>query len=503
MTPAQKLKMGKALAEDIRHRYKLSKMGKDTASLADVLSGSPDSQTFSRFLGYSNPLFRDYKKIDVLDLLVEKGGIKEPDLKNYWDNQLKLDDCKKELDVVVERAMEGMHSDQANDCQRFSNRKERNFYVVFDYLELLKETGVISQNQDRILENLTSLYEKQDAILSTLEEIEQTFLGSIKKGWKSGELKHALLNHTPKVNKRRITLARSVPLNHLYPEKIKERTQYEATDIIGLDKITPKQFQALQFLAHKAQNQTDDEKKMLKIWDEVGGEAHEGFRIVAFKTSDYITHSQGKDSTIVSNKEKVACMKAIDEIKDIRFTIRWEEKGGGTKEHVLVQHPLIKTLNPSHPWTLVKEQKDAKEIKKFQFVAIPERLFEYKELPGKDKKYKGGKVLFDVINVDPDFFTTLKYSDPEIQHVSVPLMKLSLMFLIEGSFGRAEFAIDEEKLLKRIGLLDESRRTGRAKNTLDTYVKKLINHGTIEAGERKERKRIFKFPKKSKKDQEK
>jgi hypothetical protein len=93
----------------------------------------------------------------------------------------------------------------------------------------------------------------------------------------------------------------------------------------------------------------------------------------------------------------------------------------------------------------------------------------------------------------------LKYSDPEIQHVSEALMKLSLMFLIEGSFGRNEFIIDDEKLLKRIGLLDESRIMGRAKTLLDTYIKKLINHGTLESEEKKDNKRIVKFPPKDKK----
>lgn len=516
MTPAQKLKMGKDLAADLKERYEFLKSGKDEMNLWDFLISDEGTvltkKSFKDFFSWSNPIYQKYDKTSVLRLLVEKEVIEKKELENYVNIQSELLQCEEKLGAIVEglfrKTIGDMHPEKADEYEKIVNQQKRGkrkkMQMLFDHLYLLKSKDKLSQEQSQILHHLELLEEHKDDLLEKLERLEGTFLERIKKMWQSGKLKHALLNHTSKKQTRKTTLARSVPINQLYPEKthkqIEQETSYTATDIIGLDEITTKQFQALQFLAHKAQNQSDEEKKMLEIWKDVAGENHRGFRVVAFKTSEYITHAQGKDSSMVSDKEKGACVKAIDELKDVKFTIRWEEKCKGKNEYILFQHALIKTLNPNEPWTLVKEKKDSKEIKKFQFVAIPERLFEYQQIPDKEKKYAGAKVFFDVINIDPDFFTTLKYADPETQHASEALMKLSLVVLIEGSFGRTEFVIDEKKLLKRIGLFSNNNRNlGRAKNTLDTYVKKLINHGTIEAEEVNENKRVFKFPNKDEK----
>lgn len=475
--------MGKAVAKDIGDRYKFKQSGKPEATLYDVLMHETPShgRGLNSFLSWSNPLFKGFNKTDVLTLLAEKGCFDEQNHETYTQRM-------KEKDLY-----EGLIK-ELNDAPKGKRRETEELEVeASDLLVCL------------------------DLVYSQIEEEEEKLLKGIEEKWRSGELKHALLNHTPKAKKRKTTLARAVPINQVYPEKMKkqldgEMQEYKATEIMGLEKVTVKQFQALQFLAHKAQNQTEDDKKVLKAWEGIAGETHRGYRIVPFKESEYVTHSQGKDSSMVSNKEKNACMKAIDEIKDIEFIVRWEEKTRDNQEerrgrkkrvkktYVLAKHPLIKTLTPKHPWTLVKEEKDAQEVKKYQFIAIPERLFEYQETNKSDKRFLGVRVLFDVININPDFFTTLKYSDPEIKHVSEALMRLSLMFLIEGSFGKNEFIIDDEKLLKRVGLLDESRRIGRAKQTLDTYIKKLISHGTLESEEKKDKKRVFKFPTKNKKD---
>ena len=94
----------------------------------------------------------------------------------------------------------------------------------------------------------------------------------------------------------------------------------------------------------------------------------------------------------------------------------------------------------------------------------------------------------------------MKYSDPESQHISEALMRLSFILKTEGSFGRSEFAIGQEKLLKRIGLIDDKgRNKARAKETLNVYITKLINNGTIESEEKKGDKRIVKFPPKEQK----
>jgi len=159
---------------------------------------------------------------------------------------------------------------------------------------------------------------------------------------------------------------------------------------------------------------------------------------------------------------------------------------------------MFKKLTLKQPWSIIRETDKGKKIKNFHFIAIPERVFEYQEIKG-GSKYDGVKVLFDVINLDPDFFTTLKYADPEIQHVSEALMRLSLLFIIEGSFGRKEFVIDEEKLLKSLGLIDESRRKGRAVKTLDMYIEKLIAHETLSNAGKKGKQRVFNLTQKKKK----
>lgn len=480
MTPAKKLKMGKAIAKDLGQRYKFSQSGEAEVTLYEAITQNKPTygSGLASFFMWSNPLFKTFSRRDILSLLAEKGGI--------------------------EKEKENAYGERLWEQGRISR-------LLKDLEEIKKERSI---SDTKLEEEINECVNVLNSIESKLCSLEIEFLKSIEAKWKIGELKHALLNHTPKTKKRKTTLARAVPLNQLYPEKMKKQLDeevqgYKATEIMGLENVTVKQFQALQFLAHKAQNQTEDDKKVLKAWDEIAGETHRGYRIVPFKESEYVTHSQGKDSSMVSDKEKNTCMKAIDEIKDIEFTVRWEEKtrekqegreSSKKKTHVLFRHPLIKTLTPKNPWTLVKEEKDAKEVKKYQFIAIPERLFEYQETDKSDKRFFGARVLFDVINIDPDFFTTLKYSDPEVQHVSEALMKLSLVFLIEGSFGRNEFTIDDEKLLKRVGLLDESRRIGRAKTLLDTYIKKLINHGTLDSEEKRGNKRIVKFPPKEKKN---
>jgi hypothetical protein len=524
MTPAQKLKMGKEIAKDIGLRYKFEQSGKKEKTLYEAVTKDENRvpEGLKYFFSWANVLFQKYEKMDVLRLLVEKGCIEEKNLQEYVNQQFKSVRDKHTFDSMIEKyfpmTLGHMSPEQAQkyiwEVNGRESARRKKMQMVFDYLYVGQRRQINTKEETEILQKLEELRENKDKPEERAEEIEQEFLKSIEDKWKSGELKHTLLNHTPKVKKRKTTLARAVPLNHLYPEKMKKQLDeevqgYTATEIMGLENVTLKQFQALQFLAHKAQNQTEDDKKVLKAWDEIAGETHRGYRIVPFKESEYVTQSQGKDSSMVSNNEKNSCMKAIDEIKDIEFTVRWEEKtrekqkgreSSKKKTHVLVRHPLIKTLTPKNPWTLVKEEKDAKEVKKYQFIAIPERLFEYQETDKGDKRFFGARVLFDVINIDPDFFTTLKYSDPEVQHVSGALMKLSLVFLIEGSFGRNEFIIDDEKLLKRVGLLDESRRIGRAKTLLDTYIKKLINHGTLDSEEKRDNKRIVKFPPKEKKN---
>lgn len=512
MTPAQKLKMGKDIALSLKQWYEFLKSGEEEMNLWDILTSEEGNRLpkkpFKNFFSWSNPLYQKYEKSSVLRLLVEKDVIEKTDFENYVNIQSELVQCEEKLGAIVEetfqKTMGDMNPDQANQYKNILNQQQRGkrkkMQMVFDYLYVLKQKDKLSQEGSQILHHLESLEEQKDNLLEKLEALESIFLGRIKEMWKSGKLKHALLNHTPKKKKRKTTLARSIPINQLYPEKMhnqieEEGKQYAGKDIIGLEQFTFKQFQAFHYLVNKAQNQTEEEKKAIKVYQKLGGAEYKNFRTVAYKESEYITSAQGKDHSLVSTKEREICNSAIKEIENITFTVRWEDKKAkGKTRYILAQHEMMRKLTIDKPWSLVEKTEQYKQIKNFHFFAIPDRAFEYQQIQ-EDGKYKGVKALFDVVNVDPDFFTTLKYADPEIQHISEALMRLALLFIIEGSYGRKEFIIDEEKLLKRIGLLDEGRRNKqRAIQTLEQYATKLINHNTLETAHKKGKHRIFTFP---------
>ena len=464
MTPTQKIRMGKALADDIRKRYEFTESGKPEITLYNALMQNKPThgKGIGSLLMLSNPLFKKHSRMEILSLLVEKKCLKKESVTAYNER-------------LWER---GIHSVALKDCQE------------------------IQESTKRLKENIRGLVDILYGIEEKIQVLEEEFLADIKAMWKSGKLKHALLTQ-PSEKKRKTTLARSVPLNQLYPEQRKkklEEMKYTGKDIRGLETFTVKQFQALHFLAHKAQNQTEEEKEALEIYKELGGFEDGKFRTIAYKESEYITNAQGKDHALVSTEGRKACIDAIKAIEDVEFSILWEKKGKKKKEtlQIVAHHEMFKKLTLKQPWSIIRETPEGKKIKNFHFIAIPERVFEYQEIKG-GSKYDGVKVLFDVINLDPDFFSTLKYADPEIQHVSEALMRLSLLFIIEGSFGCKEFIIDEEKLLKRLGLIDESRRKGRAVKTLDMYIEKLIAHETLTNAEKRGKQRVFNLPKKKKK----
>jgi len=236
MTPTQKLRMGKALASDLRKRYEFTESGKPEITLYDaIMQDKPThGRGLSSFLMWSNPLFKAFSKMDILGLLVEKKCIKKEDVAAYNER-------------LWER---GVHS------------------------RTLKELQEVVSGDAKLRENTRGIGRILYSIEGKIHSLETEFLKNIEELWKSGKLKHALLTHTPQKKKRKTTLARSVPLNQLYPEKRKlklEEMKYEGKDIRGLETFTVKQFQALHFLAHKAQNQTDEEKEALKIYKELGG----------------------------------------------------------------------------------------------------------------------------------------------------------------------------------------------------------------------------------------
>jgi hypothetical protein len=515
MTPAQKLKMGKEIAKDIGLRYKFDQSGKGEKTLYEAITKDKREKRIEGlkyFFSWRNDLFQQYEKMDILRLLVEKGCILEKKLEEYVNQQSKSLQDQHTFNNLIENhfplTLGGMSAEEAQEYTWRINGRARGgvkkTQMLFDYLYMGQRKGINTKEEAELLQKLEELRENKYKPEERLEELEQEFLKNIKDNWKSGELKHALLNHTPKEKKRKTTLARSVPLNQLYPEKRKKKLdemKYTGKDIRGLETFTVKQFQALHFLAHKAQNQTEEEKEALEIYKELGGFEDGKFRTIAYKESEYITNAQGKDHALVSTRERNACIDAIKEIEDVEFSVLWEKKGKKKKDtfQIVAHHEMFKKLTLKQPWSIIRETPKGKKIKNFHFIAIPERVFEYQEIKG-GSKYDGVRVLFDVINLDPDFFTTLKYSDPEVKHVSEALMKLSLLFIIEGSFSCKEFIIDDEKLLKRLGLIEpKGRNKERGVKTLNMYIEKLIAHGTLTNAEKRGKQRVFNFPKKKKK----
>jgi len=71
MTPAKKLKMGKAIAKDLGQRYKFSQSGEAEVTLYEAIT--QNKLTYGRglasFFMWSNPLFKTFSRRD--------GGITE------------------------------------------------------------------------------------------------------------------------------------------------------------------------------------------------------------------------------------------------------------------------------------------------------------------------------------------------------------------------------------------------------------------------------------------
>ena len=67
MTPAQKLKIGKAIAKDIAERYRFSQSGKPEESLHEVLKHDKPfyPKGFGAFLDWQNSLFKQFSQLDV------------------------------------------------------------------------------------------------------------------------------------------------------------------------------------------------------------------------------------------------------------------------------------------------------------------------------------------------------------------------------------------------------------------------------------------------------
>jgi len=284
MTPAQKLKMGKAIADDIRKRYEFTRSGEPEITLYDALTQNKPThgRGLDTFLVFSNPLFQRYEKMDVLRLLVGKGCILEKKLEEYVNQQAKSLQEQHRFNNLIENhfplTLGGMTPEEAQEYTWRINGRVRGgvkkTQMLFDYLYVGQRKGINTKEEAELLQTLEELRENTYKPEEKLGELEQEFLKDIKDKWRSGELKHALLNHTPKVKRRKTTLARAVPINQLYPEKRKkklEEMKYTGKDIRGLETFTVKQFQALHFLAHKAQNQTEEEKEALEIYKELGG----------------------------------------------------------------------------------------------------------------------------------------------------------------------------------------------------------------------------------------
>ena len=331
--------------------------------------------------------------MDVLRLLVEKGCIPEKSLEEYVNQQSKSLQDQHTFNNLIENyfplTLGGMTPEEAQEyaCRinggaRGAVKKMR---MLFDYLYLGQGKGTNTKEEVELLQKLEELRENNYTPQERLEELETEFLDEIQAKWKSGELKHALLTQ-PREKKRKTTLARAVPLNQLYPEKRKkkilEEMKYTGKDIQGLETFTVKQFQALHFLAHKAQNQTEEEKEALEIYKELGGFEDGKFRTIAYKESEYITNTQGKDHALVSTEGRKACIEAIKEIEDVEFSVLWEKKGKKKKDtlQVVARHEMFKKLTLKQPWSIIRETPKGKKIKNFHFIAIPERVFEYQEI---------------------------------------------------------------------------------------------------------------------------
>ena len=87
MTPAKKLKMGKAIAKDLGLRYKFSQSGGVEVTLYEaIIQNKPThGRGLGSFLMWSNPLFKEFSRGDILNLLVEKGCVEKDKVTAYGE----------------------------------------------------------------------------------------------------------------------------------------------------------------------------------------------------------------------------------------------------------------------------------------------------------------------------------------------------------------------------------------------------------------------------------
>ena len=499
MTPTEKIKLGKKIASDISKRYKNNHYIPANESLSEALKADLDG--LNGFFDDSNLLYKNVDKEDVFSLLLEKGlTLKSEDKKRkelivseFSLKQKSIKDLMKATEIY-----KGTHEFTEEDFES----------AVSDTVEMFKkDVSELPNLQDQILHLKTindNLNEQIKAVAGERKLLERDILRKIQKHWKNGTLKHALITkRSLEVTKKKTTISRAVSLNTLYPEQVKSSfSEYGITDIYGLDKVEAKHFQALMYVANKAKNQTKEETWVVDFWKSHIGEVYADFELVAFKDGEYTEHIQGKDKSLVSGQEKTADIEALETLKDLKFHLRWEDKReeintGSKRKYVVTDHELVKRVTEAEsPLSVVEEFKGYKKIQRYHVVGVPKRLFSYKE----QKTGEKSRAIFEVINFNPEFFSTLKYSDPEKQRITDALFKYGLLILTEASYGKGKFAISEEKLMKRIGLIQDNEiNMGRQKILFDEYTTKLINQGTITSAEKKEGKIIFSFEKKQSK----
>ena len=488
-TQTQKIKDGKKLADMLSARYKTCSHVPKNGSLFEALKG--DQKGLMSFLKQENPLFEELSIEEVMELLVEKEAISKEEHSKWKDLR------NKELDLKV--ASVQVYEDLFTGAGvEYPKNKEEAFSAENKMLEAIDKDNNILWEVNKTVEKHEALQKELLSLKNAAGDLERQLLKSIRKNWKNGSLKHSLITKDKKdTQKKKTTVARAIPLNTLYPEKLKEEAlEYGVTDIEGLDTIEDKQIQAIIYIADKAKHQTEDEKWVVDFWKENLSDDYGDFELVAFKDGDYTEYMQGKDKSLISGQEKQSDIAALEAVKDVKFHVRWEKKSEAkrrgkkrkpvlSRDYVITHHPLIKRITcPDSPLAKVKERKNFKKVERYHIVGIPKRLFSY------------SKNKFEVVNIDPAFFATLKYADPERERIGRALFRYSLLLCTEASFKKGKFSISKEKLIKRIGLEPEDKKNiGRQEALFQEYTTKLINHGTIKsADENADGKILFEFP---------
>lgn len=488
-TQKELLLLGNAVIKEVKKRFDISSDLPADFTLKQMLKSKKTG--LWGLLDHDNPFYRQQKREDVFGLLILKKAISEDGSffkieRNYFAAQEKLKTFEESTKFANPKLF-NLSAFMVKCPEFFCIDDSREEEVLLPANKERKE--MISKKLGIDPEKIEDMCYKASAIMISLDELNNEInklhklfnekkaehLTAIRRFYKNGRLKNALLNDcTVKVSIKKTTISQAIAKGAVYDPNEMDNGTVDR-EIVSLKDLSPKQILSLFFLAHKAKHQTKEEEEVVEYWKKETKDSNPDYRFVAFKNAECIESLHGQSLTVsqLSGGDRAREMDALESIKDIR--IRVKLSSNVRKRSIHTDMPIVRRITDGeHPVYLTEEDRKAKIQKRFHIVAIPLALFLYKE---KEK----GKPLLDMSNFDRYIFSTLKYSDPEKKRLDIGLFKLFLILALECDYKNTHIKRKESTLMERIGLsTPNNKNPERQRKLLYEYIEKLKNHETIQ-----------------------